>query len=217
MDETCSFSNLCCIYDGDYGDITGTVVETNEIFVHENYNKGLDWDFCLAKVDKINIDGTTVKPVKFPDAHVLPSIVTEGETSTATKCWVMGWGETESGFQSATLLAARVEIMSDRYCKALGGRYSRVDSAFEFCAGKRPNLSIFLNEDSCSGDSGAPLVCEHGENFIQYGIVSRGGKRCGVKYEPGVYSKVASVRPWIKEITGMENLKFVQLLYETSI
>ena len=158
FDQTCSFSNLCCIYEGEHRSVTGTVVETNEIIVHPSYNKGLDWDFCLAKVEKMNIDGTTVKVVRFPDAHIAPSIVTVGEKSVArNQCLVMSWGETERGVQSATLLAASVEIMSDSYCKTFPGKYSRMNPTFEFCAGKRHNPKSFYNEDSCSGDSGGPL------------------------------------------------------------
>ena len=207
LDQTCSFSNRCCIYEGEHGSVIGTVVATNEIVLHPDYNKGLDWDFCLAKVEKITIDGTTVKPVTLPNAHVLPSIVTAGEASVPRECWVMGWGETEDRVQSATLLAASVKIMSESYCKAFGGRYSGINSEFQFCAGKRHDQNRYWNEDSCTGDSGGPLVCSDGNNLVQYGIVSRGGRRCGDTYQPGVYSKISSVLPWIQEVTGKFILK----------
>lgn len=47
---------------------------------------------------------------------------------------------------------------------------------------------------ACYGDSGGPLVC----NGKLFGIVSWGAE-CGSSKYPGVYSRVASVRQWIRE------------------
>jgi len=69
-----------------------------------------------------------------------------------------------------------------------------------------PNLTAILNfmpvndkletPATCKGDSGGPMVC-----FVQHGIVSWGGKRCGKHRKAGVYAKVASVTSWIKKTT----------------
>ena len=56
------------------------------------------------------------------------------------------------------------------------------------------------NQDSCSGDSGGPLLVE-GENgaYKQVGIVSYGSNAgCGVS-APGVYSRVSESSRWIKD------------------
>jgi secreted trypsin-like serine protease len=52
--------------------------------------------------------------------------------------------------------------------------------------------------DSCSGDSGGPLMAaEAGGGYVQVGIVSW-GVQCGNPLYPGVYTRVAAVRDWIE-------------------
>ena len=178
--------------------------------LHPQYNRGLDWDFCLIQVESILLDGVTTGVSQFahinlPISHPSPTIGMKNESTEYRECQVMGWGMTPDQLQSAVLLAARVEIMSHSYC--VGQMRGRLDEEFQFCAGKRPTTKIF-NEDSCKGDSGGPLVCkESNGQYIQYGVVSRGGRRCGdpAGRSPGVYAKVTAAIDWIKETTQIGN------------
>lgn len=54
------------------------------------------------------------------------------------------------------------------------------------------------------GFSGSPLQTRDGEStaltYIQFGITSFGSSFCGLKENPGVYTRVAKYVPWIEGI-----------------
>ena len=62
------------------------------------------------------------------------------------------------------------------------------------------NFVTFLGKDSCSGDSGGPLIVRNRIEDPMYlkGIVSFGTKKCGKGF-PGVYINVTHYIPWILE------------------
>lgn len=68
---------------------------------------------------------------------------------------------------------------------------------FQLCAGKGPAFGQKSGGDSCQGDSGGPLFLSDGGKSELVGIVSW-GVGCGRSGYPGVYTRVASYVPWIK-------------------
>ena len=60
---------------------------------------------------------------------------------------------------------------------------------------------ICPGRDSCSGDSGGPLMIKKRKNLdtfmIQIGVVSWGLNDCGKKGIPGIYTNVRYFLPWI--------------------
>ena len=60
---------------------------------------------------------------------------------------------------------------------------------------------IFISgSDSCTGDSGGPLIYREYANspWYQVGIVSYGAKTCARGRFPGFYTKVSEFLPWIQ-------------------
>lgn len=59
----------------------------------------------------------------------------------------------------------------------------------------------FLGKDSCSGDSGGPLMQTFSSDKSQWyveGVVSFGAS-CGREGWPGIYTRVSEYVDWIKE------------------
>ncbi|XP_031616963.1 proclotting enzyme-like [Contarinia nasturtii] len=104
---------------------------------------------------------------------------------------VIGWGSVrENGPQPSVLQKVSVPIWSNAVCRQKYGGAAPggiIDSMI--CAGKDAR-------DSCSGDSGGPLMVMNGHTWYQIGVVSW-GIGCGQGRYPGVYSRVSSFLPWI--------------------
>ncbi|CAH1153687.1 unnamed protein product [Phaedon cochleariae] len=133
---------------------------------------------------------TLDSPVDF-SKHVRPLCLPTGSSDfsgrTAT---VIGWGSLrESGPQPAVLQEVNIPIWNNRECgRKYGGAAPGGIVEHMLCAGQ-------ANRDSCSGDSGGPLMVNSGK-WIQVGIVSW-GIGCGKGQYPGVYTRVEKFLPWI--------------------
>ena len=59
---------------------------------------------------------------------------------------------------------------------------------------------VFIDEDSCSGDSGGPLMVQADAESKMYliGVVSFGTSKCGQGL-PGVYTNIQYYVQWIKD------------------
>ena len=69
----------------------------------------------------------------------------------------------------------------------------------QVCAGWTAPAAKQAIGDSCSGDSGGPLMAYDGAHRpYQIGLVSWGPTPCGVVGEPGVYTRLSAYAPWIK-------------------
>lgn len=98
----------------------------------------------------------------------------------------------EGGMTSPKLMRVSVPIVSRTKCEEAYKGLSTITSRM-ICAGYTEG-----GKDSCQGDSGGPLTA----NGTLYGIVSW-GYGCAKPEYPGVYTNVANLRSWIKEISGV--------------
>lgn len=102
--------------------------------------------------------------------------------------WVAGWGSTGvDRAYSDVKQHVNIPYVPTGVCKQ---RYAHLpDSAI--CAGGEKG------KDSCTGDSGGPLMHKIGDTFILTGIVSYGDVECGKEGSPAVYTHVYKYLEWI--------------------
>ncbi|XP_055596185.1 trypsin 5G1-like [Uranotaenia lowii] len=144
-----------------------------------------DYDFALLELDR-KIDFTkSIKPIKLPKQ--------DGAVPDGTMCTVSGWGSTQNVVDDLALLrAAHVPTIEQSECVQLYSNKHRVTDRM-LCAGYAKG-----GIDACQGDSGGPLMCRQ----LLIGVVSW-GEGCAEEGYPGVYARVASVRKWIKTVSGI--------------
>ncbi|XP_033218169.1 trypsin-7-like [Belonocnema kinseyi] len=167
-----------------YIDGFGDNVDVSEIIVHENY-ESTDYDIAALKLEE---------PIKYKSGIGPISLPTEEETYTSgTMATVTGWGtQRNSGSISKRLREVKVPLVSSSKCAELYGE--ELITYRMICAGYIKSGG----RDACQGDSGGPLV----QDGRLIGIVSW-GYRCAQPKYPGVYTRVAAVRSWITDKTGL--------------
>ncbi|KAH8281574.1 hypothetical protein KR054_001616, partial [Drosophila jambulina] len=156
-------------------DSGGQLVKVSRVIVHESYNRP-----ALSSNDVAVI--RLQRPLKFNN-KVRPIPLASSSPATGSPSFVAGWGAI--GWKSPGsiyLLGVELSIFDHESCReAYGGNISN-DMLCAAAPGK----------DSCSADSGGPLVS--GGKLV--GIVSF-GIQCAHPAYPGVYADVAKLRPWI--------------------
>lgn len=110
-----------------------------------------------------------------------------------------GWGITENGSKSAVKLKVNLPWVRSYECQVVYERSLQKSfeiTDYQLCAGGE------LNQDTCSADSGGPLMhlqrgTDGKSRWSILGIVSFGASKCGQTGLPGVYTKVSSYYTWI--------------------
>ncbi|XP_075150086.1 trypsin-1-like [Haematobia irritans] len=165
----------------------GELIDVEKIVQHEKFNiSNVDYDYSLLKLNRTFELDETKQPVQLPESM---ANITDG-----TDCYVSGWGNTQNIFESREWLRqADVPIFNQEKCSM---RYSIFGGITDrmLCAGHARG-----GKDACQGDSGGPLVTE---SRLLVGVVSW-GFGCARPHYPGIYSRVAYVRDWIQEHSGV--------------
>nr|XP_014095848.1 anionic trypsin-1-like isoform X2 [Bactrocera oleae] len=168
---------------------SGNFAPVERIIVHENYTPGGSYanDIALVKLyNGLVYDYVKVASVALPDPYFeVP------QTEIGAAGVLLGWGlNATGGVNTPTLEDVHLKIYSDCECTT---RHSGHTNADHLCAGVDVG-----GKGQCTGDSGGPLLYM---GSIQLGIVSWSVKPCGVKYYPGVYTKVSHYIGWIRNHT----------------
>lgn len=126
-----------------------------------------------------------IRPICLPTANNI---------RVGDKVTVSGWGSTESGNHSTVKLKVEIPIVPffDCYKKFLMKRVI-LDPSKHMCAGG------VAGKDSCTGDSGTPLMANHVDGYWQILGITSSGNNCGLAGWPGIYTRVVNYLDWIHE------------------
>lgn len=169
-------------------------IPVEEGIIHEGYdpdNSNQYHDIGLLRLSKDVQFTDSVKPICLPTTSFIQNINLAGR-----KLVVAGWGKTENRSESNIKLKLEVPFKPSINCVRSYASANVQLSNTQLCAGGEKG------KDSCSGDSGGPLMQqlmdENGDfRWYSLGIVSFGPSRCGMDKWPGVYTKVDSYIKWI--------------------
>ncbi|XP_037298546.1 trypsin-1 isoform X2 [Manduca sexta] len=152
-------------------------------------HRGFDMRTLYNDVAVLTLD----QPVTFTKNIRPICLASGGRQYSGQTATVIGWGSLrESGPQPSVLQEVSIPVWSNAECRLKYGAAAPggiVESMI--CAGK-------ASMDSCSGDSGGPLMVNEGGIWNQVGVVSW-GIGCGKGQYPGVYTRVTSFLPWIQK------------------
>ena len=176
-------SDQFAVYSGSVDLESETIAATavSDVHIAEDYGSPADFanDWALVRL----AEPIEVEPIGLDDG-----------TTDFESFQVAGWGLDENDQYPTVAHWAEVPYVADAACGRAYGDGFDADSML--CAGDLDNGEV----DSCSGDSGGPLMAadENGEPTLA-GIVSW-GNACALAGYPGVYSEVASFTDTIDEV-----------------
>jgi secreted trypsin-like serine protease len=167
-----------------------------EISRHPEFEpKDLKNDIALLKVESV-----VSLASDFPLLPSYPRIELEYDEDS---CFAAGYGLSSANpfIVDGHLYSVGMPIIDSDTCRThntkLENFYATVEYEKLICAGE---VGV---ADSCTGDSGGPLIClnKDGEEIIA-GLTSFGPSPCGTGY--GVYTKVSDHSRWIDSMTNNE-------------
>ena len=162
---------------------------------HPDFNIGnLDNDIGLIKLNKKVTFTQYIKPVCLPNKFYKKFTSTPGKQG-----YVIGWGLTRTG-SPQFLQELTLPVVSKADCIRAHEGVNVTDSMF--CAGR--NRSFF---DTCKGDSGGGYLFwdRRRRKWTLQGVISWGGKTCGMAGMYSVYAKVGKFSKWIKRVMRRES------------
>jgi trypsin len=163
----------------------GSTFQVKKFYDYPYYNRKMKYnDISVWKLD--NKDPNKVYRTYFDWSD---TVDTSGSIVN-----VMGWGVTKyRGQISKILQEIEIPIYPKDLCEQNYRKMGKpFDSESQFCGGELDG-----GKDACTGDSGGPLFqIDYQGSMILQGLVSW-GKDCGVKGQPGIYTKLIYYLDWV--------------------
>ena len=166
----------------------GERIHVSEIILNDDYDPFLtDGDIALLRLER----PSKAIPVALIGQSRNAPLITSGDST------VIGWGATQKNGYGYTeyLLQVSLPVVSNLECQKAENKngYGSTITNNMICAG-----FIEGGKDSCSGDSGGPLMIFENNQWTQVGIVSW-GTGCAEPGLYGVYTRVSRYRDWIDQ------------------
>jgi secreted trypsin-like serine protease len=173
----------------DLADAGGVEAAVAEVWVHPAYDpRRRRNDVALLR---------TGGPLGVPVQRLVDPAAPDPAAGSAAL--VVGWGRTGTDDAGAVLHEAEVPVTDPARCAAAFA--GALDLSVHLCAGG-DGAAGAPAPDACTGDSGGPLLRRAADGALeQVGITSAGPAVCGVG-EPGVYTSVRAVRPFVDAVTA---------------
>lgn len=185
---------------------TGIEVEIAAIKRHNKYARipVAVFDIAVAKLRRPVLFSDTLTPI----CTVLPPPHSEPDSPAPGGYIVAGWGRTETSTSSELLQYTRLNQVPTHQCEeeyrqaGQGGRLGSGITGLDILQSQLCAQGVGRT-DSCTGDSGGPLMQQIEGTWYLTGIVSFGTASCDSAL-PGVYTRVSEFYPWILKV--MNNL-----------
>lgn len=177
----------CISYPDGRRDCSDAVVyiAPEEIIPHANFNiNNMENDIGLVRLAHDVVYTDFIKPICMPSPQM--------RSNAGEKLVVSGWGKTTDSSRSSIKQKLSIDVNDQQTCTNKFALINQLITDSQLCAG-----GVFL-EDSCSGDSGGPLMKLVNQKWFVEGIVSFGQKSCGTEGWPGIYTRVPSYVDWIR-------------------
>ncbi|EDM07521.1 rCG54431 [Rattus norvegicus] len=112
------------------------------------------------------------------------------EPKVGSICLASGWGMTNPSEMklSHDLQCVNIHLLSNEKCIET---YKNIETDVTLCAGEMDG-----GKDTCTGDSGGPLICDG----VLQGLTSGGATPCAKPKTPAIYAKLIKFTSWIKKV-----------------
>ncbi|KFB44072.1 serine protease 14 [Anopheles sinensis] len=165
-------------------------MDIEQIVVHNGYTHAKNYhnDIALIHMARDVTYSLSVLPTCLPLSE---RIINTNHEDTSTIA--VGWGRTETASSSQVKMKVDLIVQSLEECKLLYESKGASLMDTQMCVGGMDG------RDTCTGDSGGPLMRMVGGFWYQIGVVSFGSANCGTKDLPAVYTDVSKYAEWIRD------------------
>ena len=172
--------------------VIGDLHSISRVIIHPGYNELVFTNdlAILALTQPVDMVRFNITPICLPEQYNFDDITSESPPAGQSLV-AIGWGS-ETRFRpktSAMLRQVTIEAISNEDEICVNATY---DNLVQFCAGTRNG-----GKDTCSGDSGGPLMMYRDGRWYLMGITSF-GSQCGDSNRPGVYTRVSYYSSFIR-------------------